>query len=286
MIVFYNACRRGDLTTVEQCVKTNIMVGHWCQGMSNACRNGHTEVAKYLIEKGKLAPGWSSAAFNALDAGLSGACEGGYVELVVYLISCGARAFSAGLSFACLYGQFETAKFMVEYVTFDNEVINNNFVTVCRGGYLKIAELLIQHGANRFKKGLSLSCLGGHVELAEFLIIASKDNLITGDLSFYMGYASQKNHIAVVKMLIRHGADNYWKLNTDYFSIYSLFCKYHKINIKTCEQVRENYKKLLKKYPVYQVYLGRIIGLKRKNELNQLRKLPVELIRYLDTFFS
>ena len=48
--------------------------------------------------------------------------------------------------------------------------INEGLSGACLGGYLELAENLIDRGADDVNYAMENACIGGHIELAEFMI--------------------------------------------------------------------------------------------------------------------
>lgn len=312
---FFAACMNGDLQAVKIAVKNENMTAKWSRGMEMVCKRGFIDIAEYIIEHGRNAYGWSNAGYNATNSGLYGACKNGHVKLAIFLIDQGADDFSCGLSISCLNGQLETAMLMMQYVDLTSK-LNKYFISACEGGNSQIVEIFLQKGDDNISGGLELACLRGNLEVAEMLV---KTGTSVSELNLCMDKAISRNHLHIIKMLIKYGANYYVILNTNNFSEYSLYCKYMRINTHKCER----YRYLLYGYQVYQIWLGRIIAIRRnsddnvngndesvvnykscircsghggrggrggyeivKTNKNQLGRLPGEIISMLDKFFS
>jgi len=68
------------LECAKQYVENGIENGVVNNGLYNACRNGHIDIAKLCVKNGA----------NCFNKGLSNACCYGYIDIVKYMIDCGA----------------------------------------------------------------------------------------------------------------------------------------------------------------------------------------------------
>ena len=75
---------------------------------------------------------------------------------------------------------------------------NSLLIEACKGGHAKIFNLLMENGANDWKKGLSTACIWEHIELIEFIIEKTY-----GDWSDVFLSICNHGHIKIVKLLIQ-----------------------------------------------------------------------------------
>ena len=125
-----------DLWSPDQpsCDLVTYLLGKYtislCSGLAGACRGGHLELVKFLVEKGA----------NNWDWGLAHACRGGHLDLAKYMVEQGAIDWNWGMQNACLEGHFELVKFLVEKGTPD---LNQGLYYACqRNDWGDIIDLL------------------------------------------------------------------------------------------------------------------------------------------------
>ena len=73
----------------------------------------------------------------------------------------------------------------------------------CRGGHLKLANLMISRGANFWNWGLREACRGGHLEFVNLMISCGVDNQDWCPPGVCRG-----KHIELIKLMISKGASN------------------------------------------------------------------------------
>ncbi len=122
---FYDLCFYGNYKKIS-----TIENDDWNWGLCGACRGGHMDIVKLMIERG--ATDW--------NYGLYGACKGGHMNMVELMIERGATDWNNGL-----YG-------------------------ACRGGHMNMVELMIERGATDWNDGVYYACKGGHMDIVELMI--------------------------------------------------------------------------------------------------------------------
>lgn len=95
----YNNCKNGNYETVKIIKQKN-----WDDGLLGACRGGHIDIIKLMIEKGA----------NNWNWGLFGACRGGHIDIVKLMIEKGVNNWNLGLFGACCGGHIDIIKLMIE----------------------------------------------------------------------------------------------------------------------------------------------------------------------------
>ncbi len=78
--------------------------------------------------------------------GLSSACRGGHIDMVKVMIDLGAGDVNWGLYCACRTGHMDIVKLMIEKCADD---LNWGLSGACRGGHIDIVRLMIEEGAYR-----------------------------------------------------------------------------------------------------------------------------------------
>ena len=88
---------------------------------------------------------------------------------------------------------------------------NVALVAACVAGHTEVAGVLIDHGAQAGMEDgqaspLGAACSEGHTETARFLIEQQGPD-VNGDHGWALGFAASGGHVAVVALLLEHGAD-------------------------------------------------------------------------------
>ncbi|XP_032514236.1 protein fem-1 homolog CG6966 isoform X1 [Danaus plexippus] len=159
-----------------------------------ACRNGHYDVAEYLIERCKAdieQPGSVTFDGETIEGAppLWCAAAAGHMPLVRLLVRAGAnvnsttRTHSTPLRAACFDGHYDIVKFLVE-----------------NGADIEIAN---RHGHTC----LMIACYKGHIQIAKYLLSLNADvnrKSVKGNTALHDCAESGSLHI--LKMLLAHGA--------------------------------------------------------------------------------
>ncbi len=105
------------------------------------------------------------------DRGLYGACRSGHLDIVKLMIEKGACDWSGGLHTACKYGHLDTVKLIIKKGARDwNRDWNWGLFYACRGGNIDIVKLMIEKGGNCWNWGLNNACKGGHINIIKLMI--------------------------------------------------------------------------------------------------------------------
>ncbi|XP_076288079.1 protein fem-1 homolog CG6966 isoform X2 [Lasioglossum baleicum] len=180
-----------------------ILVGAKTNGATPlvmACRNGHYDVAEYLIEKcGANIEQSGSVVFDGDTIGgaspLWCASAAGHLALVKLLVKKGAQVNtptltrSTPLRAACFDGYFDIVKLLVNH-----------------GADIEIANL---HGHT----SLMIACFKGHINIVRYLLALKADvnrKSARGNTALHDG--AESGSLEIVKMLIKYGA----KMDADY----------------------------------------------------------------------
>ncbi|XP_060804554.1 protein fem-1 homolog CG6966 [Amyelois transitella] len=203
-IAVFNAARDGNLTRLKVYLHSwrsmddlNMLVGAKVGGTTPlviACRNGHYDVAEYLIERCKAdieQPGSVTFDGETIEGAppLWCAAAAGHLPLVRLLVRAGAnvnsttRTHSTPLRAACFDGHYDIVKFLVE-----------------NGADIEIAN---RHGHTC----LMIACYKGHIKIAKYLLSLNADvnrKSVKGNTALHDCAESGSLHI--LKMLLGHGA--------------------------------------------------------------------------------
>ena len=133
--LFEDYCRNNHIVRLLKLVKILEKIGDfdyfdWEDGLEYACRGGHMDIIKLIIEKG--AQNW--------HCGFHGACLGDHIDIVKFLIKKGFNDWNGGLSYAC----------------YDNN--------------LDIVKLMIKKGANNWNYALRYACEGGNIDIVKLIM--------------------------------------------------------------------------------------------------------------------
>ena len=135
--VLYKACLNGHMDIVDFLIECGA--SDWYRGLDYACRGGHLEIAKKIVQIKKHYP-MNISHFNSA---LSYACQRGNMDVIHWLIQKGANDWTDGLNSACCCGQVEVAKLMLEK---GGRLQSYGVHNARYYGYDDIIELLIEWG--------------------------------------------------------------------------------------------------------------------------------------------
>ena len=94
-------CQYNDVIEIRKMMKMDL---YWNVGMWGACKGGHMDIVKFMIEKG--AKSWT--------LGLEDASRNGHIDIVELMIEKGADYKHHGLYYACRYGHLDIVKLLFE----------------------------------------------------------------------------------------------------------------------------------------------------------------------------
>lgn len=176
-LVVYNAARDGSLHRLKRFLErrekheVEVLVGtttHGATPLVMACRNGHYDVAEYLVEKcGADIEQPGSVVFDGetIEGAppLWCAAAAGHIKLVKLLVRRGAnvnsttKTISTPLRAACFDGHFEIVRFLITNGA-DIEIANRHghtcLMIACYRGHIQIAELLLAWNADVNRKSV------------------------------------------------------------------------------------------------------------------------------------
>jgi len=101
----YRAAWNNNIDLMNLMILAHMYHYHWNIGLRGACRGGHLDLAKLMIEKG---------ASDCFNLALEDACLGGHREIVDFLIEKGARNWNWGIILACQSKHQDLVKLMIE----------------------------------------------------------------------------------------------------------------------------------------------------------------------------
>ncbi len=183
---FFDACKRGDIDTVNQCYAEGIVLSQPepytdCTGLILACLNGHLPLVKHFYEELNVE---SNDDFYDLDDTFFSAYKSGNMDLVRYLSSKGQENphdFERAFKNACIQGHVAMVRYFLEekkeyqLLKLDNKEYCNQILTsALRSGNVNLVIYLCE------EKGVNLSwltpeeifteaCYSGNLELIKYL---------------------------------------------------------------------------------------------------------------------
>lgn len=193
MFRFHNACLANDETAIKHLLSTATQF-QLRQGLSAACESGNRTLFQVLVNHGA----------RDFDYALYGACRGGHLSMVNLCEKHGAKNWTEGLRGACSGGQL---KFVIYALHRGATLHDLSFLPACVHGHCEIMEFLINTGLlNKTALNTALHCAStnNQVRLAEFLIQKGAD-----ELNHALFCACNRNHIEVAKLLIMCGANDW-----------------------------------------------------------------------------
>ena len=205
----------------------NLQMGGGWTALMGACRRGQYHISKQLLVHGadpniQTKKGWSA---------LMAASKNGYLEIVELLLQYNAdpnaqnRNGWTALMSASEKGHYHTVKQLLSTNVVDPNAQTEKgwsaLMAASEHGHLKVAELLILHGATpnlETENGwtaLTAAAEKGHYEVAKLLLEKGADpNIHHINGSTPLMVASLHGHYEVAKLLLEHNADpDIWYLN-------------------------------------------------------------------------
>jgi FOG: Ankyrin repeat len=206
--IFISACANNCRNIINSfskekvtCMNISSILG---RGLILACKNGHLEVAKFLVDKG--------AKIHAdNDSALQHACSRGHLEVAKFLVDKGANIHADNdwaLRHACKNGHLEVAKFLVDKgakIHADNDWALRH---ACSWGHLEVAKFLVDKGANIHAYddcALECACARGRLEVAKFLVEKGANIHACNDSP--LESACENGHLEVAKYLVEKGTN-------------------------------------------------------------------------------
>ena len=171
-------CLTGNSHIASLLIKNGA--NDWIQGLRNACKRGHKNMAMFIYQHGDKVHFWTPPHCEEV---LYSVCRGNDYTLLDIMTINGAKDWDAGLGGAC------------------------------RGGHIKMAELMIEKGVTvtGFDHGMIQACKSGHMHMFKFLIAeATKNNhqFSIEDVNISLCNACEFGHKDLVLLLIKMGANS------------------------------------------------------------------------------
>lgn len=190
---FLDACRDGNVEIVKLLIANGFQVTDWDGGLRHACRGGHIEIVELLTSSGGVTD-W--------DGGFRSACYGGHIKIVKMMIENGANCWNHwNIGLISFLGDIDTELLNLMFKCSENQ-LNEGFMNACYGGHVKIARLMIDHGANNWGGGVWCACRSDNIEIVNLLILHGGFDDWDGGLLD----ACENGRMEIAKLMIEHGA--------------------------------------------------------------------------------
>ncbi|XP_041363273.1 ankyrin repeat and KH domain-containing protein 1-like [Gigantopelta aegis] len=215
------ACYKGHLEMVKFLLEAGADQEHKTDEMHTALMeasmDGHVEVARLLLDSGAQV----NMPADSFESPLTLAACGGHVDLASLLIERGANIEEVNdegytpLMEAAREGHDEMVVLLLSHNAYINgqteETQETALTLACCGGFLEVADFLIQAGAD-IELGCSTPLMEaaqeGHLELVNYLLKSkAKVHAQTGTGDTALTYACENGHTDVAEILLEHGAD-------------------------------------------------------------------------------
>lgn len=200
------ACKAGDIKAVHLAISNGAK--DWCSGFLSACYGGSLEIVNLMISKWNDRSSyysWDIGVYCAAIGGhlhiiqflisntasqlkklthspdwnyiLNGACEGGNINVIQFVISQGANDWFVGFTGACRGGHMPAVQLMISKL---QNNVNTDWKSIWKtglnyasfSGHMNVVEFMILKANGKCEWNLAFveACLGGHMELVQFLI--------------------------------------------------------------------------------------------------------------------
>lgn len=215
------ACYKGNLEMVRFLLEAGADHEHKTEEMHTALMeasmDGHLKVAELLIESGARV----NMPVDSFESPLTLAACGGHVELALLLLKNGANIEEVNdegytpLMEAAREGHEEMVALLLsqgaEMNAQTEETQETALTLTCCGGFLEVADFLIRSGAD-IEAGATTPLMEaaqeGHLSLCNLLLFHRANvNACSLSCDTALMYASENDHAQVVKLLLANGAD-------------------------------------------------------------------------------
>lgn len=297
-----SVCSLGEVDLVNKIIQLGFT--DWNGGLSEACFRNHMEIIKLMIAKG--AYDW--------NRGFTTACIGGHIDVVKFMVQKCVTDYSLNIGFncACSGNHCDIINFILSVTTSVSNIVDlGSFYNASICGSLETLDILLSLDIDFNTPSYNypretifgVSNIGGVMNkcknaetLQKFLYSAKHiDQYSTFNIHNCFDFACFRDDVDTINVLIKY-RDNYLphvELNlsklehlTD-FRLYCMYCRHISDDIGTDLITNNRLNYYLQIYPVYVVLLCSKVGGWGDGSIkggNNLKRLPVELIRYLHTF--
>jgi ankyrin repeat protein len=131
---------------------------------ARVCGTGNLDFIKFVI----------SCDVNVIpecSSGITMACRNGHIDVVKYLLELGGNPKPTAFRVACLCKQYDIVMILIEYMIKNKiEYCDSGLVSSCMSGDIKLIHLMIEKGATSFNKGLTEGCRRGYDKVIQCMI--------------------------------------------------------------------------------------------------------------------
>nr|XP_034320280.1 uncharacterized protein LOC105342216 isoform X1 [Crassostrea gigas]XP_034320282.1 uncharacterized protein LOC105342216 isoform X1 [Crassostrea gigas]XP_034320283.1 uncharacterized protein LOC105342216 isoform X1 [Crassostrea gigas] len=209
------SCLKGHSNIVSELLLhgADVNQGSDCSPLTAACSQGHLSVVKELLKHG------ADVNMSVSDSSpLIAACSKGYLDIISLLSKHGANlnitvSDNSSLLSACSQGHLSVVNELLKQGADVNITVSDSspLIVACSEGYLDIISLLLKHGANvnitvSGNSPLTASCL---IDYRDMEFNLSKQTAYANTISdeTLCRLSCSKVHLAIVRQLLKHGAD-------------------------------------------------------------------------------
>lgn len=158
---FSSACR-GKQYNIAKMLMEHII--DFRRIFARACGTGNLDFIKIVIS-------CDANVISECSSGITMACRNGHIETVKYLIELGGNPKPTAFRVACLCKQYDVVMILIEYMTKNKiEYCDIGLVSSCMSGDMTLINLMIEKGATSFNKGLTEGCRRGYDKVIRCMI--------------------------------------------------------------------------------------------------------------------
>lgn len=250
--------------------------------LSNACKKGYFEVAKYMAEKIGIAD---------IEEYTNDACREGHIEIFKFMVENGASDWYNYAGSACVRNKLEIIKYIVKWGRHKGVNISdhfNNFLyCACLRGDFDFAIEVLSIGGTDINRGLLGACkihpksYENCTKLVKLMVDCGATNLNESlEMTYISGDYDYDEEVDIINILVSSGATKLDRLsNTCDFKLHCIWLRY-----KGIKPNRENDKwlKLIEDFPPCVLLVGSRFT---KNNECRVNRLPFELFTILGQYF-
>lgn len=216
------------LITEEVIKKRKRYLGHfdfqsWKNVIDIASENGYVAIIRWFKELTHRLPQWKEEYnFEKMDTNiLNSAIANGHISIVEFILK-------------------DTTEFE----------LNQWMLRICKNQNIAMVELLIKLGADDWNVGLRGACEGGSLEIVKLMLFKGANDFNMGLCLACYGmiydYYSE-NYIAIIQLMIDHGATNF---NTALVYLFTAYEETMKDYLERCDPQNTSEKNFSAKYPI------------------------------------
>lgn len=225
---YLNACSNGDIEMISHMLETNEHELIDCLNKKKnkflsecliaACRTEHINIInKIMTHIGKSKNNMLDNMVDILPVVLGYACEAGNLKIINAIVKLCNKSFDLAylhnvwikaLHSACEGGHIKICKMFMDKIRYDGYASSaysaQCIFSACKSGKLDVVRLILNSNKNGriievdVNKGLQGACIGGHVQIAKFMINIGARNFQD---AFY--YACKSRCVEIVEFMVK-----------------------------------------------------------------------------------